>query len=462
MLKQELSNKANIARENILIVGLGKSGIAAAQAMLHLNAKVSIQDSKSREEIDAGLLSLFEEQGVEFYLGRAPEDMTQFDMLILSPGVSPELPFIQQAKDAGVEITGELEIAYRVGKGSYVAITGTNGKTTTTTLVGEIFKRAGRGTYVVGNIGNAVIAASEKATESDWLVTEASSFQLETTRYFKPVVSAILNITPDHMNRHHTMGAYIAAKSKIFANQTENDWFVTNMDDPICRKLMEQSRAKVVPFSSSQQLEYGAFVKDGRLVLKKEDGTLVDFVGADEMKIIGEHNIQNALAAAEVSYCAGIDAETIGDAIRAFGGVEHRLEYCGKIHGVDYYNDSKGTNTDASEIAIKAVGKDIILIAGGDAKGQNFDEFVLHFKGRVKHVLLLGRDAHFIQEAAEKTGFHSFTKCKDMDECVQTAFKMAEPGDTVLLSPACAGWDMYDNYEQRGDHFKDCVRRLES
>lgn len=462
MLNEELSNKANIARKNVLIVGLGKSGIAAAQAMLHLKAKVSIQDSKKREEIDTGLLSMFEDQGVKFYLGETPEDMTQFDMLILSPGVSPELPFIQAAKDAGVEVTGELEIAYRVAKGRFVAITGTNGKTTTTTLTGDIFKRAGRTTYVVGNIGNAVIAASEKSKEDDWMVTEASSFQLETTRYFKPVVSAILNVSPDHMNRHHTMGAYIAAKSNIFANQTENDYFVTNMDDPICRKLMEQSRAKVVPFSSTQQLDYGAFVQNGRLVLKKEDGTIVDFLGADEMKIIGDHNIQNALAAAAVSYCAGIDEKTIGDAIRAFGGVEHRLEYCGKIQGVDYYNDSKGTNTDASEIAIKAVGKNIILIAGGDAKGQNFDEFVKYFKGRVKHVMLLGRDAHFIRESAEKTGFSAFTECKDMDDCVKKAFEMAEPGDTVLLSPACASWDMYDNYEQRGDHFKDCVRRLES
>jgi UDP-N-acetylmuramoylalanine--D-glutamate ligase len=462
MLNEELSNKANIARKNVLIVGLGKSGIAAAQAMLHLNARVSIQDSKKREEIDTGLLSMFEDQGVKFYLGETPEDMTQFEMLILSPGVSPELPFIQAAMDAGVEVTGELEIAYRIGKGRYVAITGTNGKTTTTTLTGEIFKRAGRSTYVVGNIGNAVIAASEKSTEDDWMVTEASSFQLETTRYFKPVVSAILNISPDHMNRHHTMGAYIAAKSKIFANQTENDYFISNMDDPICRKLMEQSRAKVVPFSSTQQLEFGAFVQNGRLVLKKEDGTIVDFLGADEMKIIGDHNIQNALAAAAISYCAGIDEKTIGDAIRAFGGVEHRLEYCGNIQGVDYYNDSKGTNTDAAEIAIKAVGKNIILIAGGDAKGQNFDEFVQYFKGRVKHVLLLGRDAHFIRESAEKIGFNAFTECKDMDDCVKKGFEMAQPGDTVLLSPACASWDMYDNYEQRGEHFKDCVRRLES
>ncbi|MCH4007271.1 MAG: UDP-N-acetylmuramoyl-L-alanine--D-glutamate ligase [Eubacterium sp.] len=462
MLNEELSNKANIARKNVLIVGLGKSGIAAAQAMLHLNARVSIQDSKKREEIDTGLLSMFEDQGVKFYLGETPEDMTQFEMLILSPGVSPELPFIQAAMDAGVEVTGELEIAYRIGKGRYVAITGTNGKTTTTTLTGEIFKRAGRSTYVVGNIGNAVIAASEKSTEDDWMVTEASSFQLETTRYFKPVVSAILNISPDHMNRHHTMGAYIAAKSKIFANQTENDYFISNMDDPICRKLMEQSRAKVVPFSSTQQLEFGAFVQNGRLVLKKEDGTIVDFLGADEMKIIGDHNIQNALAAAAISYCAGIDEKTIGDAIRAFGGVEHRLEYCGNIQGVDYYNDSKGTNTDAAEIAIKAVGKNIILIAGGDAKGQNFDAFVQYFKGRVKHVLLLGRDAHFIRESAEKIGFNAFTECKDMDDCVKKGFEMAQPGDTVLLSPACASWDMYDNYEQRGEHFKDCVRRLES
>ncbi len=449
---------------NVLVVGLGRSGIAAANAMIHRKAKVSIQDSKTREQIeqnDPELVKGFEEQGVTLYLNEVPEDMAKFDLLIVSPGVSPELPFIQAARDTGAEVTGELEIAYRLGEGRYVAITGTNGKTTTTTLVGEIFKKAGRPTHVVGNIGNAVIADAEEAEAGEWFVTEASSFQLETTRYFRPVVSALLNLSPDHMNRHHTMGNYIAAKSKVFAHQTADDYFITNMDDPICRKLMLQSRAKVVPFSSSQELRFGAFVQNGRLVLKKEDGTIVDFLGIDELKIIGEHNVQNALAAAAVSYCAGVDEETIGEAVRAFNGVEHRLEYCGNIRGVDYYNDSKGTNTDAAETAIRAVGKDIILIAGGDAKGQNFDEFVHRFKGRVKHVLLLGRDAHFIRESAEKIGYTQFTSCKDMEDCVRTAYDMAEPGDTVLLSPACASWDMYDSYEQRGRHFKDCVKKLE-
>lgn len=461
MLKQEFSNKANIVRKNVLIVGFGRSGIAAAQAMLHLDARVSVQDSKVRNEFDAGLLGLFEEQGVTFYLGETPDDMHEFDMLILSPGVNPEQDFIEAAKDAGVEVTGELEIAYRIGRGKFVAITGTNGKTTTTTLVGKIFKAAGRKPAVVGNIGSAVIAASEDSTDDDWLITETSSFQLESTRYFMPVISAILNITPDHLNRHHTMGAYIDAKAKVFSNQRAEDFFITNYDDPICVKLAEQCRARVIPFSSSKELEEGAFVKEGRLVFKDKDGNLTDVLGADELKIIGEHNIQNALAAIAISLCAGIDAAIIAETIRNFNGVEHRLEYCGNIHGVDYYNDSKGTNTDASEIAIKAVGKNILLIAGGDAKGQNFDEFVKHFEGHVKTVLLLGRDAHLIREAAEKAGFNSFIECSNMDDCIRKAFDHAEPGDTVLLSPACASWDMYENYEQRGDHFKDCVRRLD-
>ena len=233
-------NLNNMQNKKVLIVGLGKSGIAAAQAMLRLSAEVSIQDSKKEENIDGQLLAFLRGKGVTCYFDRVPADMGQFDMLILSPGVSPELAFIREAKEAGVEIIGELEIAYRIGHGRYAAITGTNGKTTTTTLVGEIFKAAKRKTYVVGNIGVAVISASMDAEEDAWLVTETSSFQLETTRYFKPAVSAILNLTPDHLNRHHTMEAYGAAKAKIFANQREDGYLVINYDDKACYALAKE------------------------------------------------------------------------------------------------------------------------------------------------------------------------------------------------------------------------------
>ena len=292
------------------------------------------------------------------------------------------------------------------------------------------------------------------------MVTETSSFQLETTKYFKPVVSALLNLTPDHLNRHHTMEAYGEAKAKIFANQGEDGYAVVNFDDAECYKLAENCKAKVVPFSRRKVLDFGAFIQNDKIMIKNEAGELVEFCGVEELKIIGDHNLENALAAVAICYFAGIDAEVIGETLRTFGGVAHRIEYCGQIEGVKYYNDSKGTNIDAAVTALRALKENIILIAGGDAKGQDFDDFIRGFNGSVKKMILLGRDANFIQEAADRQGFKDYVFCKDMDECVRKAYELAVPGDNVLLSPACASWDMYNNFEQRGDHFKECVSRL--
>ena len=453
-------NLSNIEGKRVLIVGLGKSGIAAAQAMVKLGARVTVQDSKEEDKIDSQLLTFFRGKGVEFCLGKFPEFMNQYDMMILSPGVDPELPFIVKAAEEGVEIVGELEIAYRIARGHFVALTGTNGKTTTTTLVGEIFKKSGRKTSVVGNIGVAVISKALETDEDDWLVTETSSFQLQTIKYFKPMVSAILNLTPDHLNRHHTMENYGLAKARIFENQDENGYCVINGDDEACCKLAEKSKAKVIYFSASRQLEKGAFVKDGKLVIVDEDGKLIELCGRDELKIIGKHNVENALAAAAMCYYAGIEAEVITQVLKDFAGVEHRIEYCGTYKGVKYYNDSKGTNVDAALTALRAIEKNIILIAGGDGKGQDFDPLIQGFNGSVKHMILLGRDGSKIAEACDKEGFKDYSFAADMGQCVQKAVEMAEEGDTVLLSPACASWDMYTNFEQRGDHFKEMVERF--
>ena len=454
-----MSNLDNMKGNRVLVVGFGRSGQAAARVMARMGAEVSVQDAKKESQIDSNLLTFYRGQGVTFYLDSMPPDMGAFDQIILSPGASPELGFVQEGKEKGAEIIGELEIAYRVGKGNYVAITGNNGKTTTTTLVGEIFRAAGRGTYVVGNIGTAVINASTESSEKDWLVTECSSFQLETTRYFKPVVSAILNLTPDHLNRHHTMEAYGKAKAKIFANQTEAGYLVINQDDRLCFSLAEGCRARIVPFSVKQELPFGAFLRGDTLVLR-DDEKEIEICTRGDLKIIGMHNVQNVLAAAAISYFAGIEPAVITRVVKEFAGVAHRIEYCGKVDDVLYYNDSKGTNTDATEIALRAMERDVILIAGGDSKGQDFGTLVRLFPGKVKHLVLLGRDAHFIREACDAIGYGNYTFCKDMEECVRTAATLASPGDVVLLSPACASWDMYNNFEQRGDHFKDCVSRL--
>ena len=451
----ELENK------KILVVGMGKSGIAAVQALLKLGAVVSVYDRKNEDQIDIQLIQYLKNKNVTCYFDEEPDNTGDLDMVVISPGVPTDTGFVQKARDAGAEVIGELEIAYRVGKGKYIAITGTNGKTTTTTLVGEIFKNSGRKTYVVGNVGVAVISKALCTTQDDWLVTETSSFQLETTKYFKPEVSALLNITPDHMDRHKTLENYAQAKARIFRNQDENQYFVVNYDDEESYKLAAQCKAKVIPFSRKSVLELGCFVLDGDIVIRNEKGQCIDICSMDELKIPGAHNLENALAAAATGYFSGISSEVIGKTLREFEGVEHRLEFSGEVDGVRFVNDSKGTNPDASIKAIEAMKEKIILIAGGYDKGSDYEDFINAFQGRVKHLILLGKTAPKIKETAERLGFTDITMAKDMDECVKIGYKLASPGDTVLLSPACASWDMYTCFEQRGEHFKNCVRDLE-
>ncbi|MCI8631342.1 MAG: UDP-N-acetylmuramoyl-L-alanine--D-glutamate ligase [Firmicutes bacterium] len=446
--------------KHVLVVGMGKSGIAATQAMTALGAEVTVQDSKSEREMDAHLVSFLKGRNVKCCFGCEPSDMGAFDMIILSPGVPPDLHFIEEGKKKGAEIVGELELAYRLGHGKYAAITGTNGKTTTTTLTGEIFKAAKRKTYVVGNIGVAVISAAISAEDDAWLVTETSSFQLETTKEFKPEISAVLNLTPDHLNRHKTMENYGLAKARIMENQDENQYAVINYDDKTVCELAENTKAKIVPFSRLEELDFGAFVKNGRIVIKDEKSIIHDICGVCELRIPGTHNVENVLAAAAISFFSGIDAETIGNAVRAFTGVEHRIEYVGTVDGIRFVNDSKGTNPDSSIKAVQAIDGNIILIAGGYDKGSDYKEFIGAFGGKVKYMMLLGKTAQKIKEQAEELGFTNCIMCRDMDECVNKAYELAQEGDTVLLSPACASWDMYTCFEQRGEHFKNCVYRL--
>ena len=447
--------------KKVLVVGMGKSGKAAVQAMVKLGADVSVQDNKNSESVDHQMRVFLNDKNVTCYFGREPEDMSVFDMLILSPGVSPELDFIEKARESGAEIIGELEIAYRVGSGRYVAITGTNGKTTTTTLVGEIYKAAGRNTYVVGNIGVAVISKALAAEDDSWLVTETSSFQLETTKDFRPEISAILNLTPDHMDRHKTMENYGKAKAAVFKNQTPDQYCVINHDDEECMKLAKDCKAKVVPFSRKTTLDFGVYVDGDTIIVKDEDGKITEICRPVELNIPGAHNLENALAACAIAYFGGIPADVIAKVLREFPGVEHRLELCDTIDDIRFVNDSKGTNPDASIKAIEAMKENIILIAGGYDKDASFDEFVEAFDGRVKALLLMGKTATKIKNAAENAGFTDSIILKDMETCVREAYRIAQPGDVVLLSPACASWDMYSNFEQRGKHFKSCVQALE-
>ena len=449
----------SIGKKSVLIAGMGKSGMAVLQALSSLNVKLTLYDRQPEEKIHEEVRNIAKQNQIECFWGVLPENRV-FDYLILSPGISMEEDVVLHMESQGVKVMGELELAFLFSSAEFIAITGTNGKTTTTSLVGEIFKEAGKGTYIAGNIGYPAIEAAVRAAEEDVIITEVSSFQLESIHDFHPHISAILNLTPDHLNRHKTMENYGHVKSRIFENQTSEDYFIINQDCELSFGLTIHCPAKVVPFSRKKELEFGSFLKDNQIVVRGEKSQEIKICRADELQIPGDHNLENALAAAAICYFSGIDPVIIGKVMRSFQSVEHRIEYVNEINGVKYYNDSKGTNTDASIKAIEALKEKIILIAGGYDKGEDFAPFIEKFDNRVKHMFLLGQTAKSIGETAERLGYHHYSCCKDMKECVESASEMALPGDIILLSPACASWGMYENYEQRGKDFKNCVQNV--
>ena len=450
-------------RKNVLVIGLGKSGFATA-GLLAGEASVTCWDSKEEEKFDAQAVADLKAKGVRFVFGECPS-AKGFDLLVLSPGVPPAIPVCEEARELGVEISGELEQAYEHCKGTFYAITGTNGKTTTTALTGEIFKAAGRKTEVVGNIGLPSSARAAEADEDTCMVTEVSSFQLETVKTFKPKVSAILNITPDHLNRHGTFEEYARVKGLVFANQDENDYFVYNADDPETVKIVPScKRAVKVAFSRRFRPEAPcAYAEDGRMYVDAADGNGPQFViDTKEIYIPGAHNLENALAAAAICFFAGIGLDVIAKLLREFRGVEHRIEFVREVKGVRYVNDSKGTNPDASIKAIEATDTPILLIAGGYEKNSDFTDFINGFDGKVKYLLLLGQTAQRFAQTARKCGFpeERMIFCSDMKDVIARAYSLAEVGDTVLLSPASASWGMYNNFEERGEDFKQLVLAL--
>ena len=377
----------------------------------------------------------------------------------MSPGVPLDIPAVQKLKDAGIPVWGEVELAYRMGAGTVLAITGTNGKTTTTALLGEIMKAYAESVFVVGNIGNAYTGASLEMKDDSYTVAEISSFQLESTHTFKPEVSAILNITEDHLNRHHTMEEYIRVKELITANQTKENFCILNYEDEILRKFAESCPAKVVFFSSLHKLEEGIFLDGDKIVWKTEKESFV-FAKTGELKLLGQHNYENVMAASAMAYCAGVPAEIIRKVIMAFTAVPHRIEFVEEIRGVAYYNDSKGTNPDAAIKGIQAMNRPTFLIGGGYDKESSYEEWIQSFDGKVKELVLIGQTREKIQKAAHACGFFHTVLAENLEEAVHICAEKAEPGDAVLLSPACASWGQFDNYEQRGDKFKEYVRAL--
>ena len=455
-----------IKEKKVLVVGSRISGEAACSLLLREGAEVVLYDGNDkldREEI----LSKIPESGngsLQILLGTLADEkkaqlLKTLDLVVMSPGVPTDLPIVNEMRDRGIPIWGEIELAYEAGKGEVLAITGTNGKTTTTSLLGQIMKNYTENTYVVGNIGNPYTSVALETTEDSVIVAEMSSFQLETIETFRPRVSAILNITPDHLNRHHTMEAYIAAKENIAKNQTEEDTCVLNYEDAVTRQFGETLKAKVLYFSSQRILEEGIYL-DGEKIVLSLNGEKTEICTVNELNILGTHNHENAMAAAAMAAAYGVPVEIIRKTLKEFRGVEHRIEFVAEKDGVVYYNDSKGTNPDAAIKGIQAMNRPTVLIGGGYDKDSAYDEWINAFDGKVKKLVLIGATREKIAQTAEKLGFHEIVMADTFEEAFEKCVEYAEPGDAVLLSPACASWGMFKNYEQRGDKFKELVNQL--
>lgn len=450
-----------ITDKRILIVGAGISGVGAAKLLLETGARPVLYDGNSALSEEKVRSGFGDSSRLQVILGELPEKVkNETEVVILSPGVPVDLPLVEEIRENGAFIWGEVELAYHFAKGKLAAITGTNGKTTTTALVGEILKSFYEEVFVVGNIGNAYTKEALKMTDNSVTAAEISSFQLETIENFHPQVSAILNITPDHLNRHHTMECYIETKERIAKNQGPEDTCVLNYDDEETRSFGERVKASVLYFSRKHILDRGVYL-DGTSIVYGDGSEKTGICDISELKLLGTHNYENVMAAVAIGIAMGVPISKIRSTVMEFQAVEHRIEFVEEKNGVAYYNDSKGTNTDASIKAVEAMTRPTLVIGGGYDKHVEFDDWVKTFEGRVKWLVLLGATAGQIADTARRHGFENIVFAKSMEEAVMECAKRAEPGDAVLLSPACASWGMFDNYEQRGKIFKDCVRKLQ-
>lgn len=449
----------NLSNKKVMVVGTGISGIGAVSLLNKAGADVILYDGNEKLDIKEVEKKLGENKA-QIIIGKLDDNITDIvDLLVISPGVPIDSDIVLKFKHENVPVWGEIELAYSFDKGKVIAITGTNGKTTTTALVGEIVKEYENETFVVGNIGNPYTKEVLKTSEKSYTVAEISSFQLETVHKFHPIVSAILNITPDHLNRHHTMECYAQTKEMISYNQNRKDVCVLNYDDEILREFGKKCSANVVWFGRINRPEVGAFL-DGDIIKYTDGENVEDMLNVNDMNLIGTHNYENVMAAICIAKAAGVPDDIIIRVVKQFKAVEHRIEFVASKNDVLYYNDSKGTNPEAAVKAIEAMSRPTILIGGGYDKGSEFDLYVKAFKGRVKKLVLIGQTSDKIAQTAIKYGFTDIIKADSLKEVVDICAREAQPGDAVLLSPACASWGMFDNYEQRGRMFKEYVNAL--
>lgn len=440
----------------MLVVGLGKSGVASALFLQERGARVTVSDTKSQDELRGEIPKLLDAGITVETGGHGERTFHGQDLIVVSPGVPVDAPQLAQARELGIAVIGEIELAARFLKGRIVAITGSNGKTTTTALTGEVISMGGWEALVGGNIGTAAISLVEESTDDSFVVLEVSSFQLETIQSFHPFIAVVLNITPDHLDRHSTFQSYVDAKARIFENQTGDDFAVLNADDATCVGLADRTKARKIWFSRKKEVETGAFLRQGQIVYR--DGGEREIMPVSEIRLKGAHNLENALAAV----CAGMLTQTeparIRRAVREFKAVEHRLEYVTTVRGVDFYNDSKATNVDATIKALESFPANIHLILGGKDKGSDYTVLKPLLQERARRVYTIGA-------AAEKIESHlgnavEVVRAGTLEAAVKRAAASAESGDVVLLAPACASFDQFENYEQRGRVFKQTVQTL--
>lgn len=451
----------DLTGKRVLVVGSGISGVAATELLKKKGIEVVLFDGN--RDLDVAALKekapVFSD--VEILLGELQEaDMERMDLVVLSPGVPTDLPMVNALREKNIPIWGEIELAYHFAKGRIVAITGTNGKTTTTALTGEIMANYYKDVKVVGNIGIPYTSVAADTTEDTVTVAEISSFQLETTHEFRPEVSAILNITPDHLNRHHTMECYIQTKESITKNQDAANTCVLNYEDEVLRKFGEQVQTNVLFFSSRRKLEKGLYL-EGEDIFYADGARTVKVINVNELNILGTHNYENAMAATGMALSLGVPLEKIVEVLKRFQAVEHRIEYVTEKRGVRFYNDSKGTNPDAAIKGIQAMNRPTLLIGGGYDKESEYDEWIGSFDGKVKKLVLIGQTREKIADCARAHGFTEIVLCDSLEEAIDVCYENAVEGDAVLLSPACASWGMFKNYEERGCIFKEYVHALE-
>lgn len=452
-------------RQTVLVLGTGRSGVAAAKQIIAMGGEVVFFDANPKVD-EKKLLSQFKKKEAmkvaKVIKGKLSDrDLLKIDAAVISPGIPMDEPYVLSIHTAQIPLIGEIELAYQSCKGKLAAVTGTNGKTTTVSLIGEILKSKFADTHVVGNIGNPFTAEALDTEEQSATVCEVSSFQLESIVDFRPNVSAITNITPDHLDRHKTMKNYIAVKESIASNQTEEDSIVLNYMDPELRKFGKKRnlKPKVIWFSSEEEPKEGFFLRDGDFYYRTKEEEKKLFATKD-LHLLGKHNYENVMCAMAVGMQMGVPMEQIIKVCKKFKPVEHRIEFVRERSGVRYYNDSKGTNVDAAIQALRAMPGPVLLIGGGYDKHVDFDAWVKEFKGRVKYLVLIGQTRNQIAACTKKNGFHNLMFAEDMDEAVKDCAAYADPGDYVLLSPACASWGMFKDYEERGRIFKDCVKNL--